>query len=120
MITTEQATVVREVFNRFHQGDVSVGQWTDLDECMIYLSWLPDHQLVVETQVIMEGHMNANARCLLNHSQKECFIPTVLDAVSFIIDDWNEIKEEKRLAKKARYVLEYYLALTQTGEIITD
>lgn len=117
MMTVEQAQTVKSVFIRFNGNEFQ--DWTSFDETMVHLSWLSDEQLVIETQVIMEGHMNSDARCVTNHDSEQCFVPTILEAVSFIVNDYSAIEEKKRLAKKARYVLEYYMALAQTGEIIT-
>lgn len=114
-MTIDQAKVVGTVLKRFTESELL--EWTDVDDYMVFLSWLDQAQLIIETRVLLDKHKQTDARCEINHSPDECFVPMVLDAISYILEDY---ESTKRLAKKARYVLEYYLALTQAGEIISD
>lgn len=115
MITIEQAKLIGEVYKKF--SDSELLPWTDFDDCMEFLATLSDGQVIVETEHMFAMHVTKNARCEANHSPDECLVPMILSAVAFIIEDF---QASKRLAKKARYVLEYYLSLGQTGEIIHD
>lgn len=115
MITLEQAKVIGSVFKRFNSGETLT--WTEMDDCMEQLAWLSEDQLIVEVEVMLYMHDEKKARCTVNHAREVCFVPVVMDACSYIVEDF---KSSQRLVKKARYVLEYYLSLSQTGHIIHD
>ena len=115
MITTAQAIVLRKVLSYFTKSEIL--EWTEFDDYMETLDWLDDKQLTIEAQSRLETHLQSNARCTSEHLSKECFVPIILDAISYILDDYDE---EKHLIKSTRYMLQYYLAMAQTGDIITD
>lgn len=115
MITLEQADVIRAVLNRFN--DYEVLAWTSLDDNMEFLACLSDKQIVAEARVMIKKHELGNARCSKNHPREECIVPVVMESIRYIADYFDEID---RLSKKSRYVIEFYLSLSQTGVIISD
>lgn len=115
MITIEQAKVIGTVLKRFNDNE-PLG-WNDVDDAIVCAAWLNDQEVIAETGIWMEKHKGKNARCPQVHSNSVCFVPSVIEAVSYIVDDF---ASSKRLAKKARFVLEYYIAFSSCGEIIFD
>lgn len=115
MITLDQAKVIGMVLKRFNEEETLA--WTEIDDYMDSLSWLTDEQLIVESEIMLYMHNEKKARCVIDHPREICFIPVVMKACSYVIEDF---KTSKRLAKKARYVLEYYLSIAQTGYIVHD
>lgn len=115
MITIEQAKVIGAVLKRFNDSEIL--PWTEVDDAMEYLSWLSDAELAMETKMLLDKHAQGNARCIQKHPPEQCFVPVVLSAVSYILDDF---EQSRRLAKKARYVMEYYMSISASGDILTD
>lgn len=115
MITVEQAEVIRAVWKKFNEFEVLA--WTSLDDNMEFLAWISDKQLIAEAEVVIKKHETGNARCVKNHPKEECVVPVIIESIRYIADDF---KENDRLAKKSRYVIEFYLSLSQTGVIISD
>lgn len=116
MIDIEQAKVLRRVLAQFKIND-EILEWTEFDTNMELLTWLTDDELCREAAIKFETHMRRDARCTKNHPRDQCFIPIILDAVAIILDHH---EEAGNLIKHTRYMLEFYLSLTQTGEIVTD
>lgn len=115
MITLEQAKNLGLVYKRFIESELTVSE--DKDICMEFLSMLTEKELVYEALIQLKIHRKSNARCDINHSPEECFIPRVLDAVECITQDFTE---SNKLVKKTRYILGYYLSISATGSIVFD
>lgn len=113
MMTLEQAQVVAAVLKRFNDSETR--EWTELDEYMCNLDFLEDKQICIEAAVIHDIHCNNDAHCVHEHPRSECFVPVILEAVDYILQDF---EDTKRLAKKARYILTYYVAFSHTGGIV--
>lgn len=115
MITIEQANLIGKVYNKFLQ--IEDGDWTNFDDSMEMLAWLSDREVATEAELVLRRHKMNGARCKTNHPAEECFVPVVIEAASYISQDF---ETSQRLAKKARYVLEFYIAMAYTGSIISD
>jgi hypothetical protein len=115
--TEESEYIVDRVFRRFAEIDDKQTKWTMLDTNMSMLEWLDDAQLVRESEVVLLEHRAGKPRCKMNHSEERCFAPTIVDAAEHIIG-W--YKKGGKLSKDNRYVLEYYIALDNIGEIFSE
>lgn len=113
MLTADQAMILREILRKFNNNEVL--EWTSLDENMLHLQELSDSQLAVEADVMHQVHVRNGASCSKNRLIEASLVPTILDGVDFILDDF---EENGRLAKKTRYILEYYLSLSHANIIV--
>lgn len=114
-MTPDQIKTVTEVYRKFADSDNDETEWTNIDEHMSSLEWLGDNQLTIEAEVKYNEQKKGTPRCPANHSHEHCFIPVVIDAVTAILDLY---KETKQLHPKNKYILQYYLALSQDGFIV--
>jgi len=110
-------SLIEKVFKRFEEADGHQTKWTNLDTNMEYLSYLDDQQLVKEADYVLEDHMKGEPRCKIDHETSECFVPTIIKAVTYITFDY---KIGGILLKKDRYILEYYISLSSVGEIFSS
>jgi hypothetical protein len=116
MMTREQAQTIKIVLRKFSELDASSEKWTPVDEALFFLSHLNDKEIVNETKMILEIHRMGNPRCTEKHENSECFIPKIVEAVESIIELY---KENNSLPAKNRYILQYYIVLSNKGEIIS-
>lgn len=117
MMTQDQAKTVSMVYRKFlAQEDTNGDDWTILDEYMEKLDWLDNDQLAIEAEVKYNEHKSGEPRCQYPHDEKECFVLVIIDAVMAILDLY---KKTKNLHEKNRYILSYYLALSQANFIIS-
>jgi hypothetical protein len=107
-------SLIAKVFKRFEEADSHQTKWTDLDTNMEYLSYLDDEQLVKETGYVLDDHLKGEPRCKIDHDQEDCFVPTIIKAVTYIAFDY---QIGGKLLPKDRYILEYYISLSGVGEI---
>lgn len=103
----EKIKIVRQVFDRLSQSEEET--WTDIDTYLEMVQFLDDDQLMREAEVQFLAHKGQVLRCKIEHKHSECFAPKFPLAAGVIIDDY--IKRGK-LAKNARYIIEYYLTLS--------
>lgn len=115
MMTKDQQEVVSQVYRRFYDADANDKNWTNIDEQMHMLDWLDDNQLIVEAAVLYQIQTAGEPRCNQKHPITECFIPLVIDAVTSILDLFAETGS---LHEKNRFILQYYLAMSQVGFIV--
>ena len=118
MMGKEEKDIVTVVYRRFLESE-SDDAWTDLDEKLVVLDWLNDQELVSEAIVKYLSHSKEGTvfRCMQDHKQADCFSPFVLEAVESILVLWNDTKD---LHSKNRYVLEFYLAMSDLGLIYSE
>ena len=84
--------------------------WGDIDCNLEMFDWLSDKELIEETRIKILEHSRGTFRCAQNHEQGICFAPLVLEAVIAI----NKLYEETgRLHEKNRYILTYYLSMSE-------
>jgi hypothetical protein len=108
--------VIERVFKRFEEADRNQTKWTTLDTNMEYLAWLDDDQVVREAELVLDDHKKGDPRCKIDHKKSECFVPSIIKAIGYLIVEY---KIGGKLDKKDRYILEYYISLSQIGEIFT-
>ena len=114
-MSKDQQIVVTRVYQRFCKADAEETSWTDIDEQMCYLEYIDDPQTVIEAAVILQLHLQGDPRCEQDHPREECFIPLVIDAATAIIDLYGKTGN---LHPKNKFILQYYLALSQVGYIV--
>ena len=114
-MTREQQETVLKVYRQFVSSDCQDQQWTTLDTFMEALSWLEDPQVVIEAAVMVQLHAGGQPRCTQNHPIDQCFVPVIIDAVGYILDLYTKTGN---LHPKNRFILEYYLAVSQEGLIL--
>lgn len=115
MMTDEQVKIIRAVYQRFRTSDNQETGWSDIDESMSMLTWLEDGQLTIEASLKIIEHSEGRPKCAQNHPIEDCFVPTIVEAVGIILDLY---AKTGNLHSNNRFVLQYYLALSQTGFII--
>lgn len=116
MMTTEQANIVKMVYSRFIESEDS-GAWGDLDENLAWFDILSDEELVRESEIKLSSHSKGTFRCQNTHDRVHCFAPYILEGVEAILNLYENTKE---LPIKNRYVLQYYLAMSELRMIYSD
>lgn len=115
MMTQDQAKIVMAVYRKFaEQDEQNAEEWTPIDEYMEKLDWLNNGQLIIEAQVKYNEHKSGEPRCQYPHGKTECIVPIIVDAVMAILDLY---KKTGNLHEKNRFILMYYLALSQANWI---
>jgi len=117
MMTKAEKDVVSMVYRRFIESEYD-DYWTDLDEKLYELEWLTDKETVIESMVKYAQHSRTGTvfRCKREHSPQECFSPYILQAVESILLLYEETKD---LHPKNKYVLAFYLAMSEVGLIFS-
>ena len=116
MMTKDQQETVTKVLRNFSDSEAAEQKWTDIDEKMYMIDWMSDTEIVVEAAVLYQLQSAGQPRCNRDHPIGECFIPTAFEAVGYIL---NLYGETGYLHLKNRFILAYYLALTQVGYIVS-
>jgi len=114
-MTQDQKVTVSQVFQRFVESDTAERGWSDVDEQMSMLEWLSDGQLAIEASVLLQIQSGGNPQCRQEHSKSACFVPTILEAVGVILDLYGKTSN---LHPRNKFILQYYLALSQVGFIV--
>lgn len=114
-MTKDQQEIVSRVYVKFYKSDCTDEGWTDIDEQMSHLEYLEDNQLVIESAVLIQLQSGGQPKCTLDHPNKECFVPIVIEAVGYILDLY---ESTSNLHPKNKFILQYYLALSQVGHIL--
>src|ERR1041385_1795790 len=108
MMTIEQIQTVKVVYNRLITSEEE--DWSDIDDNLELCSYLNDQELVQEIRIKIEKHSKGIFRCVEEHPNSLCFAPLVLESAIAI----NELYEKTgELHIKNRYILMYYLALSE-------
>lgn len=116
MMTKDQQDTVKQVYSRFVESDKLETEWSGVDECMSMLEWLEDHQLTIEAAVVHHLHCNGQPRCTQDHPIEQCFVPVIIEATGIILDLY---AKTGYLHQNNRFILGYYLSLSQVGFIIS-
>lgn len=116
MMTKEQSNTVTLVFNKFF-NDENDESWSEIDHYLSLLDFIDDDQLYREADVLYSIHTRGEPMCEVDHPREECFIPLIIEAVGAILELY---RETGNLHKNNKYILEYYLALTQAQIILVD
>lgn len=115
MMSAEQIKVVVRVYT--HLLDNEKRGWDGLDDYIDFLEYLDNDQLQREADVIYTKHSKGEVKCNQDHPKDKCFVPMLIDAVGAILDLY---KENKSLHDKNKYILQYYLAMNQSGMILSE
>lgn len=113
MMTTEQRRIVMEVYNHFLENERR--GWDMLDDYIVYLDFLDNDQLHREADVAYCNHTMMEVKCSQDHPREKCFIPVLIEAVGAILELY---KDNGNLHEKNKYILQYYLAMNQSGMIL--
>ena len=114
MMTPEQARIVKMVYSRFIKSEED--GWSEIDNNLEFFSFLTDGETILEAQIKFLRHSKGTFRCFQEHSSEECVAPLILEAVGIIL----ELYEINRmLHEKNRYILTYYLAMSELGLIFS-
>lgn len=115
MMTKDEQNIVREVYLKFLDSEGSDPEWTQFDESMVTLDWLEDKQIAIEASVKMQEQSKGTPRCSQDHPIENCFVPKIIESVSSIV---NLYSDTGNLHENNRFILKYYLSLSQIGFII--
>lgn len=110
MMTKEQSSIVKMVYSRFMESEGEPAIWGDIDCNLEFMSMLTDRELVQESEIKIIEHSKGIFRCAQNHDQSLCFAPFILEAAIAIVALYNYTKE---LHPKNKYVLTYYLSMSE-------
>ena len=113
-MSKDDSEVVRLVYNHFM--DTEEMDWSAIDDSLEYFGWLNDKEIIAECMVKMKAH-SKGVRCKMDHEIEFCLAPKVLNAAQAIIDLY---KETRYLPPKNKYILTYYLGLSELGIIFSD
>lgn len=116
MMPEDEQKIVSIVFKRFYQLDVENLKWGEIDECIYTLDWMSDEEVIIEAAIKIQMQTSGTPRCKKTHTSDECFVPTIIEAIGHILNLYGETSE---LHKNNRFILLYYLALSQTGHILS-
>lgn len=116
MMASEEKEVVSLVYRRFIESE-SNGSWANLDETLWYFEIISDRDVINESMIKYLSHSKSPFRCKNDHDSKYCMAPLILDSVESIL--LLHEKEETDLHPKNRYILTYYLAMSELGLIFS-
>jgi len=115
-MSTEQVAIVKLVYNRFMESEEPPANterslWSDMDNNLIFFDLLSDDEMVKESIIKYQQHCSCSIfTCEQEHDQEFCFAPFILECVGYILELYDETKE---LHPKNRYVLSYYLTMSE-------
>jgi hypothetical protein len=116
MMSIEQAAAVKTVYMRFMENEAVAEKsektnWTDVDDNLEIIGFMLDEELIREIEIKYLDHSKSGVfRCYQDHKQELCIAPHILEAVGGILELYEETGE---LHAKNRYILSYYLALSE-------
>jgi len=109
----EEAQVIKVVYERFIDSESL--EWADIDCNLEFFDWLYDKELIDEAKIKQIKHSQGKTfRCTSNHSQEDCFAPFIFEAVTYILNLWDRTRI---LEEKHRYILLYYVSMSEMGLI---
>lgn len=108
MMTPEDKTAVIRVYNHFLKSEED--GWSNLDDNLEMMDLLSDEELANESIIRQEYHKQNGIKCVTNHDPNECFATVILESVDAILKLYEETKE---LHLKNRYILLYYMAMSE-------
>lgn len=115
MMTEEEAKIVKLVYNRFIDSEDQT--WTTIDDNLEFVDYLTDDELIREASIKADDHSVGVFRCKSSHEANFCFAPFILESVNSILS-LNEKTGE--LHPKNRYILTYYLSMSELGLIYSS
>lgn len=111
-MTKDQAKIVAYVYRKFLENENR--GWDEMDDYLEILEYLDDDQLYREADILLDKHTGKKLVCNMKHKNNRCFLSETIEAVLAILELY---KDTSDLHKKNRYILQYYLALSQAGLI---
>lgn len=114
-MSKDQSDIVKLVYARFIESEED--SWSDIDDNLEMWSWLSDKELITEAKVKIKTHSKGTFRCSQNHKQEHCMAPYILEAVEAIIGLYEKAKQ---LHEKNKYIILYYLALSELKLIYSN
>lgn len=115
MLSPVQVKNITYLYTKFMESELK--SWANLDNILETLEYLDDDQLYREAEVLYSYHKHQKMGCPYVHEKGTvCFVDNVLEAVEAITDLY---KETGSLHARNRYILAYYLALAQDGQIVS-
>ncbi len=114
MMTKEESDAVKIVYNRLMDSEEE--NWSPIDDNLELCSYLSDSELVTESSIKYVVHSQGVFRCSQEHDLQFCMAPRILDAVEAILALYWQTKE---LHPKNKYILEYYLTMSEMGMIFS-
>jgi hypothetical protein len=108
MMTKDEASTVKTVYTRLMESEDE--PWTEIDENLEFIGWLSDDALIREAKVKIKQHSKGLIRCSQDHEQQFCMAPFVLESAEIIVLLYDRTEE---LHAKNRYILEYYIAMSE-------
>lgn len=114
MMNSEQKKNVTAVYNQLINSEAR--GWDGIDEYLEMLEYLDDDQLHREADVLFSAHKNKPMGCPYPHKDPtNCFVKRVIEAAEAILELY---KETGQMHKNNRYILQNYLALAQSEQIV--
>lgn len=114
MLTPEETKNIKIIYSNFLDGEDK--GWGAIDDALEMIEWLNDEQVVIEAETIYEYQKDKKMGCPYKHAEnKKCLVHDIIDAVKSIL---NLYKETKYLHEKNRYIISYYIALSNLGMIV--
>ena len=114
MMSPQEVRNITFIFNQFISTE-SGNTWEKFDDHMSYLEYLTDSELIVEASAMLLGHSQGTVSC--GSPCTTCSVPHILDAVGSILELQNTTKN---LHPNNKYILQFYLTISQLGEIVVE
>ena len=115
MMSKDEAETVKIVYNRFITNEDD--SWTAIDDNLEMYGWLNNEEIIAHTKLKIDDHSKGVIRCKSSHDQSICFAPRVLESAQSIIKLYDETGD---LHPKNKYLLEYYLVMSEMRLIYTE
>lgn len=118
MLNSQQKKNITYLYGKFIESEArgNYAIWSEIDDYLAMLEYLDDDQIYRESEALYSIHRTKKMGCPRVHKDGSvCFAVNVLEAVEAITDLY---KIENYLAPSNRYILCYYLALCQDGQIV--
>lgn len=115
MFTTEQVQIITKVYKEFERKDNSTIKWNEVDDHMIVLSKLNKKQLFIEAKnIFIEHRKNKLSQNLAAPDNCLCTFSEILNSIEWILSHY---EGTMGVPNKARYTVEYYLAISKTKDL---
>lgn len=114
MLDAYQVKNLTYLYDQFMKSEIK--GWDKIDDYLELLEFLDDDQLYRECDLLYSFHKNRNMGCPYKHvDNSQCFVRPLLDGVEAIL---NLYLNTGNMHPNNKYILRYYLALSQDGQII--
>jgi hypothetical protein len=115
MMSPEQVKTVTYIYGLLMASEIK--EWEKIDEYLQALEWLSYFQLCNECEALYSIHQDNHLVCpYIEGEESTHFIVSMLEAVEAITQLYRETED---LHPRNRYILCYYLALCQDGQLVS-